>query len=401
MPLAVELYGVLVGHLEGEGSRSFDFTPTPEGQEAFGRNSSVLSLVLPLAPRLPRQHAGRRRTWFGELLPEGDQLDHMLAQSGLRRGDALGFLARYGRDVAGAVQIWDLDDPTEPTVPAAVPLGEAEVRELMEDPMGSPLGNRPTLGKSSLQGVQPKIVLAREGEQWLQCFGGHPSTHILKPEVGRRPALIFDEEYGLRLARRLGLSDFGAEVRSFDGLNALVIERYDREGGRRVHQEDLSQALGAELSQKYQEIGGVVSLRRAAEVVRRHLSDGDLRMLARLVLFSVAIGNLDLHTKNISILHPMRAPARLAPAYDPVPMSQYADADGRLALAVNKKYDLKRVESADLIAEFSSWGLRGAEGVVWETLEALAVAVHEESPLDGASPGIQGHIQGLIRRLHG
>ncbi len=74
MRLAVELYGVVVGTLEGD-SRTFDFTPTLNGLERFGNNSSVLSVSIPLT-RLPRRdHARRRRNWFSELLPEGDQLD--------------------------------------------------------------------------------------------------------------------------------------------------------------------------------------------------------------------------------------------------------------------------------------------------------------------------------------
>ncbi|GAB3655309.1 hypothetical protein GCM10027591_10920 [Zhihengliuella somnathii] len=399
MRLAVELYGTVIGHLEGEGSRTFDFAPSPEGIEAFGRNSHVLSFVLPLSPKLPRHHAGRRRNWFAELLPEGNQLDYMLAQAGLRRSDVLGFLSRFGRDVAGAVQLWDVEDPTEPKAQSARPLSDGEVRQLLEDPMGSPLGNRPSLGKTSLQGVQPKIVLAAEGGVWKQCLGGYASTHILKPEVKHRPSLIFDEEYGLRLARRLGLNDFDAEIQDFDGLNALVIERYDRESGRRVHQEDFSQVLGAEGNQKYQEFGGLATLVRMAEALRRHISEEQLRQLAQLVVFSVGIGNLDLHTKNVSILHPEGAPARLAPAYDTVPMAQYVDADGRLALAVNGKYDLKALEGRDLITELSTWGLRSAQEIVHETLGELSAAVSQEVPLDGASPALQEHLQDLIRHL--
>lgn len=399
MRLAVELHGTVVGHLEGADSRAFDFAPSAEGIETFGRNSHALSFVLPLTPKLPRQHAGRRRNWFAELLPEGDQLAYMLAQAGLRSGDVLGFLARYGRDVAGAVQLWDVEDPTEPKAPSVQPVTDEEVRRLLEDPMGSPLGNRPSLGKSSLQGVQPKIVLSYAEGHWRQCLGGYPSSHILKPEVAHRPALIFDEEYGLRLAGRLGLNDFTADVREFAGLSTLVIERYDRAEGKRVHQEDFSQILGAEGNQKYQELGGVVTLARIAEALDRYLPGEGLRQLARLVVFSVGIGNLDLHTKNISVLHPSGAPAALAPAYDTVPMAQYADADGRLALAVNKKYELKRIDTGDLIAELSSWGLRGAEGIVGDTLSGLSAAVAAEQPLGGASPGLQEHIQGLVTRL--
>lgn len=104
----------------------------------------------------------------------------MLQQGGLRAGDTPGFLARYGRDMAGALQLWDLDDPTEPAEPGVRPVTAAQIRGLLQDPMGSPLANAPDAGKSSLNGVQPKIVLAHTGNGWAQALGGHPTTHILK-----------------------------------------------------------------------------------------------------------------------------------------------------------------------------------------------------------------------------
>lgn len=61
----------------------------------------------------------------------------MLARAGIRRDDTPAFLARYGRDVAGALQLWDLDDPTEPKVPAIRTLTSTETRALLKDPMAT------------------------------------------------------------------------------------------------------------------------------------------------------------------------------------------------------------------------------------------------------------------------
>ncbi|MCL2848479.1 MAG: HipA N-terminal domain-containing protein [Micrococcales bacterium] len=138
MRLAVELYGVVVGTLTGE-ARTFDFVPSEAGIERFGTGSRVLSVTIPLVVAPRRDHAARRRSWFAELLPEGSQYDHMLAQGGLRRGDTLGFLARYGRDIAGALQIWDIDDPTEPKTPGLKPVTDSQVRRLLDDRAGAPL----------------------------------------------------------------------------------------------------------------------------------------------------------------------------------------------------------------------------------------------------------------------
>ncbi|MBA3019538.1 HipA domain-containing protein [Propionicimonas sp.] len=398
MRLAIELYGTVIGTLTGE-ARAFDFTPTQDGLDTFGTNSTVLSVTIPLAPAQRRAHAGRRRNWFAELLPEGDQYDYLLAQGGLRRDDTPSFLARFGRDVAGALQVWDLDDPTEPKTPSIRNLSPAEIRTLLEDPIGSPLANDPQSGRSSLGGVQPKIVLVRTRDGWAQALGGYPSTHILKPQLpGKQATVIYDEEYGSRLARRLRLADFEASIEEFDSLPAIVIERYDRADGGRLHQEDFSQALGASRNQKYQEIGGIVSLQRIADTLKAHATDPDLRRLARMVTLAVGIGNLDLHTKNLGLLHPGDGDITLAPAYDVVPQA-HASGDGRLALAINGKYRHADITRDDLQAEFTAWGLRRAATTVNETLEELLTAVSEETPIDGAFPLLQEQLLTFVDNL--
>lgn len=397
MRLAVELYGERVGTLEGD-ARSFDFTASAEGLARFGANSLVLSTAIPLVPNPRRDHGGRRRNWFTELLPEGDQYAYLLAQGGIRRGDTPGFLARYGRDVAGALQLWDLDDPTEPKTPSLRPLTPAGIRALLADPIGSPLANDARAGKSSLGGVQPKIVLVKAPGGWAQALGGHPTTHILKPQLGDTSTVIYDEEYGSRLARRLGLAEFATSIELFDGLPALVVERYDRIHGERVHQEDFNQALGAGGNEKYQRLGGVVSLRRVAELLVRFASGPDLAHLARMVVFAVGIGNLDLHTKNLALLHPADGEVMLAPAYDVVPQAHQAN-DGELALAVNDVYRHAEVTRDDLLAEFTRWGLRRTEALVDATLEELDAAVASEVPLDSAHPGLRDDIARFIGNL--
>jgi serine/threonine-protein kinase HipA len=323
----------------------------------------------------------------------------MLAQSGLRRGDTLGFLARYGRDIAGALQIWDLDDPTEPRTPAVNALTDPQVRRLLEDPLGSPLGNDPLGGKSSLGGVQPKVVLAETADGWAQALGGFPTTHIVKPRLsGAMASVIFDEEYGARLSRKIGLARFDVRVHRFDGLDALVIERFDRHLGQRIHQEDFNQALGAAGNQKYQELGGVVSMGRIASTLRRHAAAGDLQQLARMLVFAVAIGNLDMHAKNLGLLHGADGSVKLAPAYDVVPQAHQAN-DGRMALACNKKYRHGELTRHDLLAELESWGLRRAEKLLTETMDEIADAIATETPLTGAAPNLQDQLAAFARNL--
>ncbi len=191
MRLAVELHGALIGTLTGD-PRTFDFTPSGAAIERFGLNSTALSVAIPLSERPRRDHAERRRNWFRELLPEGDQYEYMLQQGGLRRGDTLGFLARYGRDVAGALQLWDLDDEQEPRTPETRELTASQIRALLEDPVTSPLANAPGTGKSSFSSpncmarARPSSSMRSTGRVYRAASGSPRSMRRSKPSTAYR-----------------------------------------------------------------------------------------------------------------------------------------------------------------------------------------------------------------------
>ena len=401
MRLHVELSGQFIGELSGD-ERTFDFTPARTAIDHFGVGSRALSVAMPFVARPNRAHSSRRRNFFEELLPEGDQLEFMLAMAGLRRRDTLAFLARFGRDIAGALQIWDADNPTEPQTPEARPVSEEDVHVLLTERAANPLANSGVLGKTSLAGVQPKIVLAHLNGGWHQVFGGFPSTHIVKPIVSSRPTEIFDEEYGARFTRALGIANFDTHLANFGGTDALVIQRFDRDlavPGGRVHQEDFNQVLGAARNQKYQAYGGIVNLKRIAEVLRTHGQAHDMRKLAVITTLGVAISNLDMHAKNLGLLHYADGHIALAPAYDFVPHGLREGLVGQLALAVNKKYLHATVTKDDLVLEFSSWGLRGTKDIVNDTLEQVQVIAAREEPVTQAAAGLAENASATVQHL--
>jgi serine/threonine-protein kinase HipA len=98
--------------------------------------------------------------------------------------------------------------PGEPKQPALEPLSSAGIGGMLEHVQDNPLGNKPSGGKTSLAGVQDRIVLARTAEGWNRVINGWPSTHILKPESRDHPASIYDEDYGARFTRAAGLTSF-------------------------------------------------------------------------------------------------------------------------------------------------------------------------------------------------
>lgn len=201
---------------------------------------------------------------------------------------------------------------------------------------------------------------------------------------------------------RFGVLDYDVRIGYFDGRPLLLVERYDRiakkDGTiRRVHQEDMNQALGASGNQKYQKHGGVSTLRRISQVVSHH-GPGQLNSFLKLVVFSAAIGNLDFHAKNISLLHLPDGRGLLAPAYDNVPLL-HQPTDGELALAVNGIYRLADVRLTDLAAEAESWGMSDQTPRINTWLAHLDALVDTTVPSPGTAPDLPEAIKQNISRL--
>lgn len=400
--LTVELYGQRIGGLVGTW-RDFDFTADADAIARWGLDSQILSVAAPLAPRPTRAGKARRQNVFHELVPEGRALTRLAAAASVPAHDTIGLLRAYGRDIAGALQIWDPEAPGEPRVPALEPVDGEGVARMLAEVADRPLGNTPGRGKTSLAGVQDKIVLARVGDTWNRVVDGYPSTHILKPASRDYPTVIYDEEYGARLARAAGLASFSTWIEDFAGAATLVIERYDRAAdapGGRIHQEDFNQVLGARGDQKYQGIGGVVSLERVAKALGAAAGAESLRSLLAMTTLAVAVGNLDLHTKNLSLLHHPDGAMGLAPAYDVVPQSHH-DNDGLMALAIDGEYAHSALTMAHLVREGEEWGVGDAERVVDATLAAVTEAVAGEVPHRLAHPGLRDDVARFTANLIG
>lgn len=95
---------------------------------------------------------------------------------------------------------------------------------------------------------------------------------------------------------------------------------------------------------------------------------------------------------------PVDGEMTLAPVYDVVPHA-HLPGDGRMALAANGKYRHIDLTRADLLAEFTSWGVRHASVTIDETLEQLRSAVEHEAALEGAP--VPSRADPRLRRVPG
>jgi serine/threonine-protein kinase HipA len=182
-------------------------------------------------------------------------------------------------------------------------------------------------------------LLLRDG-RWGVPAGALPTTHILKPAVAGLDDHDLNEHLCLDAARRAGLIAARTRVERFGSESAVVVARYDRvevaASMRRIHQEDLCQALGVPPSRKYQNEGGpgpreIARLLRA--VMEPTRAEEAVARFADALAWNWLIGGTDAHAKNYSLLL-SGSQARLAPLYDIASALPYGVHERKLRLAM-------------------------------------------------------------------
>ena len=385
--LAVWIYGLRIGLLSrSRGALQFEYS-----QEALERGVGrpLLSVSMPTRSRPYRGEAPR--AFFGGLLPEGEARRLIAYDFGIDEHDVLGLLAAIGRDCAGALVIIPEGEPlTGDGLPE--PITDTQVADRLRNLRFAPLGVDQRV-RVSLAGMQEKLLLsAISGGSWGLPVEGAPSTHIVKPAHPLLADSIANEAFCMNVARHLGIRAARVDIRRFDGIPALVIERYDRSptDGRqpvlRVHQEDLGQAHALDPQRKYEERGGP-SLRRCAQTIQLWArGSGELERLLDIVILNVLVGNADAHAKNLSLLHAVGGQVRLAPAYDVMATLHYPGVSTIPGMFVNGVQDISGIRRVDLIGEAASWGLSRdlaaarVGRVLADAGEAIRAAADETQP---------------------
>ena len=332
--LGVHLYGKRVGTLKRNAQNRLTF----RYEEAYveQRDAPPLSTCMPVRgePYGPK----RTEPWFDGLLAEGRRREHLARIAGAASIDTWSLLRAAGGECAGAVQIIAAEHLDEPGL---FHLDGRRLATLLRETPVEPLGSVSRAARISIAGAQDKVTLYRNADgTWAVPTGGHPSTHILKPQAAAYPGLVENEHWCMEIARRAGLTAARTWIETIGRQRVLIVERYDRrqapQGGiERVHQEDMAQALAQK--SKYQKDGGpsTYELFNVPGVNRDALFDH--------LMFAWLVGNCDAHAKNYSILEPGTANARLAPMYDMLSTECYPDLDQRLATQIGREYNLNRI----------------------------------------------------------
>jgi len=356
--LIVYLCGRRAGRLirKDNGNLQFRYDPEYAGP--------VISQALPVQ-EAAHSHAVCRAV-FGGLLLEGDAREALARNLGISSGNDYALLQELGGDCAGAITLLDPAVPL-PIEPRLKPLDDEQLDVLLRELPQRPLAAKREEGiRLSLAGAQPKLpVVIEDDEVALPVNAAAATTHILKPEPSRFPGLVDNEAFCMELARAVELPCALTHRRTtVSGIPYLLVERYDRdmtaEPIRRLHQEDVCQALGRASDRKYQVDGGPTIV-ETVELLRNCSSvpAQDLPTFWRALVFNWLIGNCDAHAKNFSLLYDRSAPT-LAPLYDLVSTTAYPELTTRLAMSIDGATQIGDVNTTawEALAKQTSYSTR-------------------------------------------
>lgn len=335
-PLNVFLNSRLVGQLVREPSGGVSF--------AYARDWLDWEYRMPVSLSLPLQESRYSgapvMAVFDNLLPDSNLTRRRVAERvGAEGVNAFSLLSQIGRDCIGALQF--LPDGQEPQPMSQLtgePVDEAQIGAILSNLDLAPLGiRRENDFRISVAGAQEKTALLRKDGQWIEPTGTTPTTHIIKPQIGRLPNgmdlsdSVENEYLCLKLMEAFGLRAANVEMAQFGEKKALVVERFDRRwtsNGRliRLPQEDCCQALSVLPTQKYQNEGGP-----GISAIMDLLLGSDDPNKDRYEFFKANVlfwllGATDGHGKNFSISLLPGGRFRMTPLYDVLTVQPTVDA---------------------------------------------------------------------------
>ena len=306
-------------------------------------NAFALSCSLPLPNGSSANEAlpsDASYAFFSNLIPEGDLRDKLAMQLGVSEQNDFGLLEVVGGDVAGAISLYPTNDIPGSTAHETKPLEGDDLVYVLEKLKTHPfLANTNDLNKGeqlrlSLAGAQNKLPIIYSHENGFSLpLGKTASTHILKPDNEHIPGLVINEAFCMRLADACGLSVAPVDMVEVNGSMVLLVERYDRDSGVRLHQEDFCQALGIVPFNKYESEGGpgYSDCRNVIDNYSQRPA-ADKKTLLQWTLFNYLIGNADAHGKNISLLY--QPTPKLAPFYDLISTGIYPSLADKMSMKI-------------------------------------------------------------------
>lgn len=387
--LGVYLHGRLAGVLTRMSGDQHLFAFDQEYLDDPNRPTLSLAYKASSGGLVTRARPSTRRLppFFANLLPEGHLRPYLAGKAGLKSAQEFDLITVLGAELSGAVVIQPMDS-NKPT----------------------PQPPRPGGFLFSLSGVQLKFPAILETSDGLtvppQGMGGN---WIVKLPSTQFPSVSENEFVMLELARAIGIpvpatrlvpvAEIGglpADLARIPG-QALAVQRFDRkDNGERIHMEDFAQVFGQlpEDKHKGRSYANIAAVLRAETA-----GDATADFLRRLV-FSVLIGNGDMHLKNWALLYPHGRTVTLAPAYDYVSTLPYLRED-QLALSFggSRAMDGITLDQVRRFADRAGLPMAPSWNTVRTTAEMTARAWKDLPQKDLLPPELRLTIGAQIRRV--
>lgn len=311
--LSVRLYSQPIGILERTSQGKMHFSYHHD-------NRLLLSNSMPLKERaFEHKHC---RAYFGGLLPELESTKMLLAKKyGFDTKDIFSFLAHFGKDCSGAVSFHRVSDPIDSNY--EIPL---ETRILSEKEMSKAIAHvtqEPLLfdlfeNYPLLSGDSTKVGICLVNDKIAIPIKKGVSTHILK--VNEDEDSLLNQYFCLKVARYAGLTVPDFALKSIAKQFTLILKRFDRtieeHRVKKIHQEDLCQALGLSPVRKFERDKGPSCSDLFGLLNRMSIPARERHRMIKTLMFNYFINNTGAHGKNISFISKQPTLWEMAPFYD-------------------------------------------------------------------------------------
>lgn len=328
--------------------------------------------------------------FFANLIPEGDLGLLLRERLDIDPADDLGLLVAVGSDLPGAVIVQGATEDGESRPQRAARAEHA-------------IGLR-----FSLAGVQLKFSMIRDRERLV--FPGVDGTGdwIAKIAYESFDTLCENELSTMEWARRSGFDVPDCELRRLADLvdvpyqadpdtKVFIIRRFDREGKRRIHQEDFQQILGRRPQKKYDDL----TYEQLTVLTMNIVGPGAYEEMIRRLVFVVASGNDDAHAKNWSVVYHDGIHAKLSPLYDQVFTAQWRDFRHELALNLGGAKAFVAIEMARFreLARRTGRDPVEAEHLVAQTLETISTAWETMADYEAVTSDYRAELENHWKRV--
>ncbi|MFJ4108013.1 type II toxin-antitoxin system HipA family toxin [Oerskovia enterophila] len=372
MRLAFALYGQVAGVIErNSGRTTLQYLP----EYLTRRSRTPLSLSMPVSSTTYTNRSVE--AYLKGLLPDHAEVRERWARkAGVLAGNTLGLVAHVGLDVSGGA-IFAPEDEIDDALSRPGTLRRASesaiaerLRRVRQD--DAAWQDDEDEEHWSLAGAQSKFTLARTDGDWAFADGNEPSTHIVKPGIGKIRAQALSEHVSMRALAIAGLDVAETQYLTFEDQDAIVVRRFDRRTTAagttvRIHQEDLIQAFALSPGKKYEADGGP-GVGLIADLLRATADTASLDRFVRAVIANQILGAPDAHGKNYGLLL-IADTVSLTPLYD-VATGLIPDANGRLrytkgAMSIGGERLFGDVERANWEKFARVVGLPAAQVIDW------------------------------------